>query len=153
MTRTQVREHIFKLLFRVEFNSLKDMPEQLTLYFEDSIRDEEDELLSVGADIPEDDAEYIRGKYADIMDKLSDIDELINKAAKGWNTQRIGKVELAILRLAVYEVVYDDNVPAGVAIDEAVDLAKKFGQEGASSFVNGILAGVLKIDNKGDSED
>lgn len=144
MTRTQIREHIFKLLFRIEFNSAEDMPEQLRLYFEDSIRDEEEDLLSVGADIPEKDAEYIRSKYSDIVSKLTDIDELINKAAKGWSVDRIGKVELSVLRLATYEMVYDDSIPVGVAIDEAVDLSKKFGQDGASSFVNGILAGVLK---------
>lgn len=146
MTRTQVREHIFKLLFRIEFNSVEDMPEQLKLYFEDSLKDEEEDLLSVGADIPEKDAEYIRTKYETIIAKLTDIDDMISKASKGWSVGRIGKVELAILRLATYEIVYDDDIPVGVAIDEAVDLAKKFGQDGASSFVNGILAGVLKLD-------
>jgi len=142
MTRSQVREHIFKLLFRVEFNSSEDMPEQLRLYFEDSIADED--CLSVGADIPETEAEYIRNKYGLIMDKLPEIDEQINKAAKGWTVNRIAKVELAILRLAVYEILFDEEIPVGVAIDEAVDLAKKFGQDGASSFVNGILAGVVR---------
>lgn len=142
MTRTQVREHIFKLLFRVEFNSAEDMPEQLRLYFEDSITDED--YTSVGADIPETDADYVREKYGFIMDKLQEIDDQINKAAKGWTVSRIGKVELAILRLAVYEILFDENIPVGVAIDEAVDLAKKFGQDGAASFVNGILAGVVR---------
>lgn len=144
MTRTQVREHIFKLLFRVEFNSFEEMPEQLRLYFEDSFKDEEEDLVSVGADIPEEDAEYIRTKYALIMEKITQIDDLISKAAKGWSVERIGKVELAILRLATYEMQFDDDIPVRVAIDEAVDLSKKFGQDGASSFVNGILAGVLK---------
>jgi len=145
MTRKQVREHIFKLLFRVEFNSSEEMPEQLRLYFEDSIADED--CASVGADIPENDAEYVRNKYGLIMDRLPEIDEQINKAAKGWTVSRIGKVEVAILRLAVYEVLFDDDIPIGVAIDEAVDLSKKFGQDGAASFVNGILAGVVRQNN------
>lgn len=148
MTRTQVREHLFKLLFRVEFNPQEDMPQQLELFFEDSIRDED--MASVGADIPEADAEYITAKYEAIMDNLEKIDEQINSAAKGWKVNRIGKVELSILRLCVYEVLMDDAVPTSVAIDEAVDLAKRFGQDGAAPFINGILAGVLRQNDLSD---
>ena len=74
------------------------------------------------------------------MEKLDEIDNMINTRAKGWTTQRMGKVEVAILRVAVYEMIFDDDVPVGVAINEAVELAKKFGQEESSGFVNGILA-------------
>lgn len=142
MTRSLVREHLFRLLFRVEFNSKEDMPEQVRLYFEDSIND--DELKSTGADIPEADAEYIRRKYDNITEHLSEIDEKIDTAANGWSVGRIGKVELAILRLAVYEILYDDDIPVGVAIDEAVELAKRFGQDNSGSFVNGILAALAQ---------
>ena len=65
---------------------------------------------------------------------------MINETAKGWSTDRMGKVDLTILRLAVYEIRYDEDVPTGVAINEAVELAKKFGQEGSFAFVNGVLA-------------
>ena len=75
-----------------------------------------------------------------IAEKLPEIDKLINETAIGWDTQRMGKVELTIIRLAVYEIRFDETVPTGVAINEAVELAKKFGQEGSSGFVNGILA-------------
>lgn len=68
------------------------------------------------------------------------IDKMINQKAKGWTTQRMGKVDLTILRLAVYEIVFDADVPTGVAINEAVELAKKFGMEESSGFVNGVLA-------------
>ena len=68
------------------------------------------------------------------------MDGLLNQKAEGWNTARMGKVDLTILRLAVYEIRYDDSVPTGVAINEAVELAKKFGQEASAGFVNGILA-------------
>lgn len=68
------------------------------------------------------------------------MDGLLNQKAEGWNTARMGKVDLTILRLAVYEIRYDDFVPTGVAINEAVELAKKFGQEASAGFVNGILA-------------
>ena len=73
-----------------------------------------------------------------------EIDEMINKQAKGWTTQRMGKVDLTILRLAVYEIIYDENVPVGVAINEAVELAKRYGQDESSGFVNGILAKFAK---------
>ena len=79
-------------------------------------------------------------KYEKIAEKLPEIDKLINETAIGWDTQRMGKVELTIIRLAVYEIRFDETVPIGVAINEAVELAKKFGQEGSSGFVNGILA-------------
>ncbi len=65
---------------------------------------------------------------------------MLNERAENWNTARMGKVDLTILRLAVYEIAFDEDVPAGVAINEAVELAKKFGQDASSGFVNGILA-------------
>ncbi|MDO4331648.1 MAG: transcription antitermination factor NusB [Eubacteriales bacterium] len=129
MNRRELREQIFKLLFRVEFNAQSEMTEQCTLFFED-----EENTAS------EKDIAYIRGKYEKIAEKLPEIDELINKTAKGWSTDRMGKVDLTIIRLAVYEIRYDEEVPEGVAINEAVELAKKFGQDGSSGFVNGILA-------------
>ena len=142
MTRSLVREHLFKLLFRIEFNDPEDMPEQIRLYFEDGIADEENK--STGSDIPDKDREYIKEKYESIISVLPEIDEKIDGAAKGWSISRIGKVELSVLRLAVYELLYDDDIPVGVAIDEAVELSKKFGQESSAPFVNGILATLAK---------
>ncbi len=129
MGRRELREQIFKLLFRVEFNPLEDMPEQEKLFFEEeeNAADERDE-------------QYILGKYGDIVSKLDVIDEMINKEAKGWETGRMGKVDLTLIRLAVYEMKYDDDIPTGVAINEAVELAKKFGQDNSPSFINGVLA-------------
>ncbi|MBO4889890.1 MAG: transcription antitermination factor NusB [Lachnospiraceae bacterium] len=142
MTRSLIREHLFKLLFRIEFNDPADMPEQVRLYFEDACPD--DGYDSTGSDIPEEDAEYIRDKYERIKELIPELDEKIDKAAKGWSVSRIGKVELSVLRLAVYEMLYDDDIPVGVAIDEAVELSKKFGQESSGPFVNGILASFAK---------
>ncbi len=129
MGRRELREQIFKLLFRVEFNPLEDMPEQEKLFFEEeeNAADEKDE-------------QYILGKYGDIVSKLDVIDEMINKEAKGWETGRMGKVDLTLIRLAVYEMKYDDDIPTGVAINEAVELAKKFGQDNSPSVINGVLA-------------
>ena len=64
----------------------------------------------------------------------------MNEKAAGWDTGRMSKVDLTILRLAVYEICYDEDVPTGVAINEAVELAKKFGQDASFGFVNGVLA-------------
>lgn len=129
MNRREQREQIFKLLFRVEFNDRDEMAQQCTLFFED-----EENAAS------EKDIAYIQGKYEKIAQKLAEIDGMINETAKGWSTERMGKVDLTIIRLAVHEIKYDEEVPTGVAINEAVELAKKFGQDGSSGFVNGVLA-------------
>lgn len=142
MTRSLIREQIFKLLFRVEFNSIEDMPKQIELFFDDSI--EEDDEACLGVDIPEDEANYIKDKFDKIVDKLPDIDARIAASSKGWTIDRIGKVEIAVLRLAVFELVYDEDIPVGVAIDEAVEIVKKYGQDSSPSFVNGILAALAK---------
>ncbi len=129
MNRSELREQVFKLLFRVEFNPMEEMSEQ-------------EELFTITSDkeFSTKDADYIREKYENIASKLPEIDEAINKETTGWNTSRIAKVDLTILRLAIYEIKYDESVPTGVAINEAVELAKKFGQDGSPSFVNGVLA-------------
>ena len=129
MNRREQREQVFKLLFRIEFNEKEEMPGQCDLFFED------DENAA-----PEKDMEYIRGKYEKIAGKLPEIDGMINEKAKGWSTSRMGKVDLTIIRLAVYEILFDEEVPVGVAINEAVELAKKFDQDGSAGFVNGVLA-------------
>ena len=129
MSRRVLREQLFKLLFRVEFNDIEEMQEQCSLFFED-----------IDNPIEEKDMELIQKKFDLIMDKLAELDEQINAKAKGWTTDRMGKVDLTIIRLAVYEIVYDDEVPTGVAINEAVELAKKFGRDESYSFVNGVLA-------------
>ena len=129
MSRRELREQIFKFIFRVEFNDRDEMAEQEDFFFE------ADEFMA-----DEKDMRYISQKGNSILERLDEIDEKINKQAKGWTTKRMGKVDLTILRLAVYEILFDDDVPTGVAINEAVELAKKFGQEESSGFVNGILA-------------
>ena len=129
MSRRELREQIFKLIFRAEFYDKDELPEQEKLFFEDY------ELNMK----PEDET-YISEKSNKILEKLDEIDGMINQEAKGWTTERMGKIELTILRLAIYEIKFDEDVPAGVAINEAVEIAKKFGQEESASFVNGVLA-------------
>ena len=86
------------------------------------------------------DSEYVRTRVGRIMELIPDLDARINEVAKGWTTKRMGKVELTILRLALFEIHYDEDVPDKVAINEAVELAKRFGGDDSPSFVNGILA-------------
>jgi len=78
------------------------------------------------------------------VEKKEEIDALLNELAEGWKTNRMSRVDLTILRLATYEVKWDEDVPVGVAINEAVVLAKKYSSEDGPSFVNGILAKVAK---------
>ena len=138
MTRRELREEIFKLLFMVEFYSKEEMAEQVKSYFEDFPEKE----------ISEKDHAYIEEKYENICAVLPEIDEKIAGAAKGWKLERIGKSDLSILRLGVYEMLYDDDIPVGVAINEAVELAKSFGENESASFINGILG---KLARQGDS--
>ena len=116
MTRRELREQIFKLLFRVEFNNREEMPEKTEFFFEE----EENQ--------------------ADVADTA------LNEKVEGWDTGRMGKVDLTVLRLAVYEILFDEKIPTGVAINEAVELAKKFGQDSSSAFVNGVLAKFVQED-------
>ena len=131
MGRRELREQIFLLLFRVEFNNPEEMPAQLKMFFETGSYDEDMHSFS------EKDREYITEKYNHIMESLPDIDKQLSE---NWDITRMGKVELTVLRLAVYEIEKDDSVPASVAINEAVELAKKFGQDGSGAFVNAVLA-------------
>ena len=124
-----MRERLFKLLFRVEFNPKDEMAEQENFFF-----DSEENTGS------EEENAWISGKFNRIIEKLDEIDQALNERVQGWNTERMGKVDLTILRLAVYEVIYDESIPTGVAINEAVELAKKFGGKDSSGFINGILA-------------
>ena len=128
MKRTEQREHIFKVLFGVEFNEDGERGEQTALYLEQL------------EDAKEKDLEYIRTKAQKIIEKMDEIDGLLNEHTKGWKTSRMNKVDLTILRLAVYEMKWDEDVPTGVAINEAVNLAKKYSSEDGASFVNGVLA-------------
>ena len=128
MTRREEREHIFKLLFLIEFYGKEELEQQEQLYAEEL------------AGAKEKDRSYIQEKYERIKEKLPQIDELLGSVSKGWRTERMGKVELTLLRLAVYEMKYDEDVPVKVAINEAVELAKKFGGDESPAFVNGILA-------------
>lgn len=128
MTRRQLRENVFKMLFRVEFHDDKELPDQLILF--------EDELEPIS----EDEKIYMTNKYKDIYAHIEELDAAINEVSKGWKTIRMGKVDLTLIRLAVYEIRFEEEIPVKVSINEAVELAKKYGTDDSPAFVNGILA-------------
>ncbi len=138
MTRRELREQVFRLLFGVEFHEAGELPEQLALYCETADWDDgEDEI---GRAWDAEDGAYIAEKYRRITERIEEIDAAINGVAEGWKTSRMGKADLALIRLAVFEMRYEEEIPVGVAINEAVELAKKYGTDESPSFVNGVLA-------------
>ena len=128
MSRRKIRELVFKMIFRVEFYTEEERPEQLALF------------LDGLEETKEDDCAYIERKVTDIFSHLKEIDEIIDGSAQNWKTSRMAKVELSLIRLAVYELRFEEGIPTGVAINEAVELAKLYGEENSASFVNGVLA-------------
>ena len=128
MSRRKIREQIFKMLFETEFYDREGMEEQIQLSME--------ELSEVDEKIKN----YIEKKFREIYSLLEEIDKMINEKTTGWKTNRMAKVDLSLIRLAVYEIKFEEGIPTGVAINEAVELAKSYGTDDSASFVNGILA-------------
>lgn len=128
MTRREIREHIFLMLFRKDFHDNNDLLEQMEIY------------LSQLSEPTLEEAEYLTNRFQAVLSKLDEIDEMLSETASGWALSRMGKVELTILRLAVFEMKFDEGIPIKVAINEAVELAKTFGGDDTPGFVNGILA-------------
>ena len=123
--RRAAREAVLSLLFETEYHT-DEAPE--TIY-----------LRAIEArDVPAEDR-YIRKEYYGIMEHLPTIDALLSRHAKGWRTDRLSRVSRAVLRLGAYEVVYAEKIPAPIAINEAVELAKKFDDPKARAFINGVL--------------
>ena len=122
--RSEEREQAFCLLFQSLFNT----DENFEIY--------EENIESVG--------DYARSIALGVEEKKDNLDELIEKYSKGWKVKRLPKVNLAILRLAAYEILFVDDVPESVAINEAVELAKKYSGESDYSFINGVLGALVK---------
>lgn len=136
MKRRELRENIFKLLFVSLFTDREEMPEQLRLYFEKMER------------LEDRDREYMEAKVERVLAHAEETDGLLNQVSRGWKTSRMNRVDLTILRLAVYEMRYDDSVPVSAAINEAVELGKRFGGNDSGSFINGILGKIAAMDEK-----
>ena len=137
MNRHEVRKEVFKAVFMNEFHDTDDMERVIDTFLQGR-NNAEVEDLAKNNKTPEDE-EYIKTKSEAIIAKLPEIDELINKSVDGWKTTRMAKVDLTLIRLALYEIKYE-SMPVGVAINEAVSLADEFGTDSSAGFVNGALA-------------
>lgn len=139
MTRREIREKVFKILFALPFNSPEEMEEQVEMSF-DTYPDDDEEGSILDTLMYEDkDKEYIKKRVLDITAHVDEIDKIIDGISEGWKLNRIGKAELAILRLAIYEIKYDDDIPEKVAINEAIELTKLYCDEEARKFINALL--------------
>ncbi len=127
LSRREAREILLTLLFESEFRLDEDYREIYAISSEDRL-------------IPED--SYIKDAYYKIFENREEIDTLIGKHANGWKTSRLSKLSRSVLRLGVYEMLYDEDIPFSVTINEAVELTKKFDEPRARSFVNGVLNAV-----------
>ncbi len=143
MTRRELREHVFRQLFTAQFYQGDDeeKAEQMQLYF---THDEGEGLDYPPSMVGLEEQEEILQKTKAVLEHLEKIDSLIEETSVGWTISRMNRTDLSILRLGVYELLYDDTIPPGVAINEAVLLARKFGGEDSYSFVNGILGKIGK---------
>lgn len=141
MSRRQARESAIKFLYSTDFNKNESIDEMLKEYFEaeeDNNGDKLQDALSSNDILFAE--EIIRGT----IDKLQHIDQLIQNNITGWAKERIAKVDLAILRLALYEILFREDIPASVAINEAIELAKKYSTEESGGFVNGVLGKIMR---------
>jgi len=128
MKRRDARQAVFALIFDKDFNPEVSCKEVL------------DNVIECGFIKDYDGDEYISRVFFGVFDKVDELDADINRAALGWNAERISRVSRAILRLALYEIRYEEDIPTKIAVNEAVELAKTYDDDKAFSFINGILA-------------
>lgn len=144
MSRKVARELSFKLIFALDFQA-----EEL------NIDDMIDDILSKAdnaSEIMKEDVSYVNDVVSGVFEKVEELDKLIENNLKGWTMERICKTDLAILRLAIYEILYRKDIPNKVSVNEAVELAKTFSEGGSPSFVNGLLAEIIKNNAEGINE-
>ncbi len=130
MTRKEAREQAFVLIFEKQFRD--DSPDEILNYAKEIRGFETDE--------------YTELVFRGVNDRCAQLDEIISANLKNWKLERVSKVALAVLRLAVYEMKFIEDVPLSVSINEAVELCKKFAEKDDASFVNGILGSISKAE-------
>ncbi len=135
MLKSQVREEIFKIMFRYPFVNEGEMAEQVSFSLEDLEGKSEENI------------QRIKNKVDAILSNIETIDQKIEACCEGWSFNRIGKAEIAIMRIATYEIMFDEEIPNSVAINEAVELTKLYCDEDAKGFVNAVLGKIEKSVN------
>ncbi len=140
MSRTAARETAMKYIYSLDMN--KDWDGEIEAVDEDSefARQAEED----GDSVEGKDFDYINSVISGVKENLEEIDSLIDANTKSWKLSRISKIDLSIMRIAVYEILYIEDIPHQVSINEAVRLAKKFGSADSSKFINGILGGIVR---------
>lgn len=129
MSRKKARVAAFKLLYQTQINK-DSISEQIQLFFEDNPMDETSR-------------EYVENVVKGVNEKLQEIDDSIRQyISASWKIERLSKIDLSILRLGYYEIVYREDIPKGVAINEAVEIAKEYGSDQSGRFINGVLANI-----------
>lgn len=125
MSRKLAREMAVCFLFQVEFQK-------------ENIKEQVEDFIDSYGEVNYD-KDYFLEVINGVLNSLKEIDELIEKNAKDWTIDRIAKMDLPILRVAIYELKHRDDIPVGVSINEAVELAKKYGSDDSARFINGLL--------------
>ena len=131
MSRKKARDNAFKCVYELEFGRDENLEKILNNCYEEN-------------DNKPDEKEYIKKVLKGVKENLEEIDEIILSKLKNWSLDRIAKIDLAILRLAVYEIKYMEDIPEKVSANEAVELAKTYGNNDSKSFVNGVIAKVIE---------
>lgn len=130
MGRKQAREGAMKLLFQMESNN-DFSDEALNIYLDNFKYDEKE-------------TEYIKEAVITIRDNVEEIDNNIVLNLEGWSIHRLAKVDLSVLRLAIYEILYRNDIPVEVSINEAIETVKKYSKEDSFKFINGVLGGFVR---------
>lgn len=133
ISRVEARDILFKLLFETEFRS-GDEPQNIYA------------LACENREIPHNN--YIKDTFFGVVSKSEVLDAIITKYSRGWKADRLSKVSRTVIRIAVYEMLYADDIPSNVSISQAVELTLKYGEDGAKRFVNGVLSGFFKDSNE-----
>ncbi len=140
MNRHELRKEVFKAVFMNDFHQPEEMTSVVDCFWQGRDDAEKDDLANNNKS--SEDAQYVTEKVTDILAKIPELDERINASIDGWKTSRMAKVDLTLIRLALYEIKYE-NLPIGVAINEAVTLAEEFGTDSSAGFVNGALSKLI----------
>ncbi len=145
MSRTKAREIALHLVFEMGFQQFAD--ENLNDRLDESIMASiSGEIALYAGKLTEQQTQYIRSVVAGVAGHLDELDQTIETYAKGWKLSRLSRMTTAVLRLAIYEMRHVEDVPVGVAINEAVELAKVYDTDEAASFINGVLGSVARAE-------
>lgn len=141
MSRRLAREYAIQFLFSMDFNKSENMDESLENFFDSEELNEGKKLSDT---LKKNDMQFAEAAIRGTVSHLDGIDALIQANAQGWTKERIAKVDLAVLRLALFEILYMSDIPDSVAVNEAIELAKKYSTDESGSFINGILGKIIR---------